>query len=171
MREEEGVTLIEVLVTVSLAAILLTLSANALRTYWRNQQIDGAGEQVVSQLRQVQEQTDSESHPLVYGVRFDVGTSNWAIVRYDPKSSATTTDDECTVSGTRSFPAGVTISAASFTAPSGILISKCSSSSQPFAFFYARGTATAGSATLSQASTGKTRTISVLPLTGRVRQS
>jgi prepilin-type N-terminal cleavage/methylation domain-containing protein len=171
LGSDKGYTLVELLVTMALLAILLTLSAGALRHYWWAQTIDGAGEEVVSQLRQVQERTRSEGYPLAYAVRFEVGTRNWAIVRYDAKSATMTDDDECTVDSTRTLAEGVTISAASFDPPGGIVLSKCPGSTQAFAVFNPRGTATGGSVTLTQAATGRTRTITVLALTGRVSES
>jgi prepilin-type N-terminal cleavage/methylation domain-containing protein len=171
LKHEDGFTLIELLVAMSLAGILMALSAGALRNYWLTQALNGATEDVISQLRQVQQRTDAESHPLVYGVRFEVGSSNWAIVKYDPKSATTASDDTCTPDSARVFADGVVVSTASFDAPSLIDKSKCPEADEEFAFFYARGTATEGSVTLRQLSTGKTRTVSVLPLTGRVRSS
>jgi prepilin-type N-terminal cleavage/methylation domain-containing protein len=168
-RGARGFTLIELLVVITITAILLTLSASALRSYWLTQALKGSTEQLVSQLRQLQQRTDAESHPVVYGARFEVGTPNWVLVRYDPKDATITTDDECTVVGTRSFDDGVNIAAADFDPPTGLVVSKCPSSAQEFTFFYARGTATEGSVTLTHATTGRSSTVSVLPLTGRVR--
>jgi type II secretory pathway pseudopilin PulG len=162
---------VELLVVITITSLLLMLSALALRNYWLTQALEGSAEQVVSQLRQLQQRTDSESHPIVYGSRFEIGTPNWAIVRYDPKSPTTTDDDECTLDSTRAFSDGVVASAASFDSPPGLVMSKCPASSQRFVFFYARGTATAGSVTLRNEITARTETISVLPLTGRVRRS
>lgn len=171
LKQQDGFTLVELLVVILLSAILMTLSASALRTYWFTQALETSGQDVVSQFRQLQQRTDSFGHPLVYGARFEVGTSRWAVVRYDPKSATVTSDDVCDVTTQQTFADGVTISAADFEPPSGILVSKCAGSSQKFVFFYARGTATAGSVTLTHPITGKTRTISVLPLTGRARLS
>jgi prepilin-type N-terminal cleavage/methylation domain-containing protein len=171
LHREEGFTLVELMVVISLSAILLTLSASALRTYWLTQALDTSGQDVVTQFRQLQQRTDSYGHPLVYGARFDVGTSDWATVRYDPKDATVATDDVCEITTQQVFPDGVTISAADFEAPPGVQVSKCAGSNQKFVFFYARGTATGGSVTLTHPITGKTRTITVLPLTGRARLS
>lgn len=173
MRREEGFTLIEILVTVSLVAILMTLAAGSLRTYWLVRSLEGGGDQVVSQLRQLQEESRSESHPLVYGAWFDAGTSNWKLVRYDPFAGV---GGECVVEGTRSFDAGVTISSAAFAEETDIA-PKCTSVipeavATEFVFFYAQGSATAGEIILRHPSLpGRDRTITVTPMTGRVTSS
>jgi prepilin-type N-terminal cleavage/methylation domain-containing protein len=167
---EAGFTLVELMVVILITTVLLTLGASALRHYWLTQALEGSTEEVVSQLRQLQQRTDSESHPIVYGARFQVSTSSWAIVRYDPKEPTTIGDDECTVDSTRAFSDGVVVSAASFDSPPGVDLSKCPESSQRFVLFYARGTATGGSLTLRHDITATSETISVLPLTGRVRR-
>ena len=169
LEREDGFTLIELLVVISLLAILMGLTASALRNYWLTQQLEGASDSLVSQLRQAQQRTDSESAPLVYGVRFQEGTPNWAVVQYDPQSPATTDDDVCNQLSTYAFPDSVAIEVADFNAPTNVLLSKCPEPSLDFVMFYARGTATDGSVTLTSTTTGKSRTVSVLPLTGRVR--
>jgi prepilin-type N-terminal cleavage/methylation domain-containing protein len=162
-----GFTLVELLVVITITGILLTLGASALRTYWLTQALEGSAEEMVSQLRQLQQRTDSESHPLVYGVRFEVGSSAWTIIRYDPSAAL----NKCNTDGTRTFSDGVYVSAADFDAPPNVNVSNCPSSSQEFVFFYARGTSTGGSLTLRHDITSDTESISVLPLTGRVRRT
>jgi prepilin-type N-terminal cleavage/methylation domain-containing protein len=172
VKDQDGFTLVELMVVLALGAVLVGLSASALRNYWFTQALEGSTAQVMSQMRQVQQRTDSESAPLVYGVRFEVGTPNWAVVRYDPKSATTPDDDECTQIAAHQFSDGVSISGATFDAPPGaVVLSKCPQSSQVFAMFFARGTATQGTVTLRHELTERIRTISVLPLTGRVRVS
>ena len=60
---EAGFTLVELLVAISLALILLSLSAIAFRTFWLTQGLHGAANDVRSQLRQLQQRAESESHP------------------------------------------------------------------------------------------------------------
>jgi prepilin-type N-terminal cleavage/methylation domain-containing protein len=170
-QDERGFTLIELLTVITVTAILLTLGASALRHYWLTQALDGSAEEVVSQLRQLQQRTDSESHPIVYGARFDVGTGSWAVVRYDPVSATTPDDDVCSLDSTQAFSDGIVVSSADFADPPGLERSRCPGSSQEFVFFYARGTATGGSVTLRHNITTNTETVSVLPLTGRVRRA
>ena len=170
MKKENGFSLIEVLVTISLVSILLTLSAGGVRHYWFVQSLDGAQGELVSQLRQMQEQVVSETHPTVFGVRFRVGSSDWAIVEYDPTATPTPT---CTDVRTNKFGSGVQVTSATFTPPADTAMhTKCKAipgaSSDSFAFFYARGSATGGSVTIVQPQLGRTKTVTVTPITGRV---
>ena len=172
-RSESGFTLVELLVGMMLLVVLFTLGAFALRQFWLNHSLHGARSEIVSQLRQIQQQSVSESHPLVYGARFRVGSSTYGIVKFNPHDTSTTTDDTCTESRTVTMGSNVKVSAASFTDASGIT-SLCRSqisgaSSDQFVFFYARGTATEGNLTLElPALPGRTLSLGVTPITGRV---
>ncbi len=77
MRREYGFTLIEVLATLVLMGILLGLSVPALRHFWLARALEGGADQVVSQLRQLQEEAISQSHPQVFGARFRPDSSQW----------------------------------------------------------------------------------------------
>ncbi|MGH2556239.1 MAG: pilus assembly FimT family protein [Actinomycetota bacterium] len=171
-NKEAGFTLIELLTIMGIISILMTISAFALRHYWFVRALHGSADQVVSQMREAQENARSETSPFVYGAWFDVGTDKWAIVRYDPLAAG----NECTVAGHRSFDDGVVISAASFTEETTIaptcVPKLAGSTASEFVFFYARGSATSGSVTLVHPSlSGKSRTIEVTPMTGRVTSS
>ncbi|MFN2488487.1 MAG: Tfp pilus assembly protein FimT/FimU [Actinomycetota bacterium] len=172
MRREDGFTLVELMAAITLSAVLLALSAGALRTFWLNQGLDGAAGEIRSQLRQLQQRAESESHPIVYGGWFIQGSSTWGVVRYNAGSNS------CASAGIRTFDAGVTVSAIqNFDVPSAY-ITTCRSALQTagvanastarMSFFYARGTATAGSVTLRQPALDRTRTVGVTALTGRV---
>src|SRR5688572_15424754 len=113
-RTQGGFTLLEILVAMSLMAIVLTLSVGALRHFWLARALSSGTESVVTQLRSTQENAVSESYPVVYGVRFDVGTQNWYVLRYDPMNAGAG-DDTCTVTETYSLESGVDIKTASFT--------------------------------------------------------
>lgn len=170
MRKEQGFTLIEMMVSLSLVGILVTFSASAGRSYWFNNSLKGAEDQVVSQLRQLQARVFSESHPKVFGARFREGSSEWTLVEYDPEALAGT--DSCTESSPRVLE-GVTVGSASFAAASGIT-EACATdlgatAADHFVFFFARGTATAGEVTLVHPQLeGKSLSVTVTPITGRV---
>jgi type II secretion system protein H len=165
MRREQGFTLIEALVVMLLASIVMTLAVQALRHYWLVQSLEQGEGEVISQLRQLQERAVSESHPLVYGARFKLNSSDWSIVRYNPSATPTA----CTLENTLTFATGVKVSAANFDAAPTITGCPGAGDSQyKFVFFFARGTATGGQLTLTQPAIGRTRTITVTPLTGRV---
>lgn len=168
-KDQRGFTLMELLTVMMIMGILFSLSAVALRHYWRVQSLHGGRADVTSGLRSAQESAVTESQPLVFGVRFRVGSSAWDLVRYNPDAGT------CSVERPRSFSAGVVVSAASFAVASGIT-STCRSqiagaTSDEFAFYFPRGTATAGSVTLRQPSLGRTLSLSVTPMTGRVEES
>jgi prepilin-type N-terminal cleavage/methylation domain-containing protein len=176
MHREDGFTLIELMSVIALSLILLTLSAGSMRSYWLNQQLSGAAGEVRSQLRQLQERTVSESHPNVYGVRFRVGTSSWGVLDYNPTITASHPAATCTDTP-MTFSSSVKVSVASFTVPSGSeaanIVNLCKSSipgagSDQMMLFFARGTATPGSVSLTHPLVGRSKTLTVSAITGRV---
>jgi prepilin-type N-terminal cleavage/methylation domain-containing protein len=166
MHREDGVSLIELLTTLALASVLVAFSALALRHYWFVQSLEKASDQVVTELRAAQQRVNAESHPVVYGVRFDPGSATWGVVQYDPRKSS----NKCISVGTRSLEGAVEIKAAGFTG-GGDAETSCSSAlgaDNEFAFFYARGSATPGSVTVESQQTGGTKVVDVAGVTGRV---
>ncbi len=149
-------------------SIVLTLGASPLRRYWQTRALHGGVDEVVTELRSEQQKASSESHPWVRGVWFKQGTSRWGVVR------ANASDGSCRLESTRTLPAGVTISAVAFadvTTPA--LTASCTAAAgtgTEMALFFARGSATEGSVSLSHAQVGggSPRTITVSPITGRV---
>lgn len=166
-RREAGFTLIELMVVMGLTAVLLSLGAFALRQYWFTQAIDKGGDRVVTQLRNAQQRAATESHPVVYGVRFVPGTGEWGVVQYDPRKTA----NKCTSETAQYFDGGVTVQSASFTG-GGAVTTECQTlgASNRFVFFFARGSATPGSVTLVSDKVTQTRQIDVAGITGRVAQ-
>jgi hypothetical protein len=163
-----------------LAAVLMTLSATALSHYWRLQQLNGSRDSLIGHLREVQQRVISESHPLVYGVRFSPGNTatatsvKYSVMKYNPGADlASTSDDTCTVDPdiVYTLPGGVFVKDASFDAAgSPVVLSKCPTltAADRFLFFYARGTATGGTVTLYSPSLNQQRQVHVLALTARV---
>jgi prepilin-type N-terminal cleavage/methylation domain-containing protein len=171
MRRQGGFTLIEVLVAIGISSVLMTLAVFALRTYWVNRSLHDSAEQVISELRQIQEQSVAESHPLVFGTWFKANTSTWGVVRYDPKEPAVSGDDECLqVEGPFEFPTSVVVQAVDFesSSPQTTVCASAVPSGSEIAFFFARGTATPGDITLRQPITDRTESLEVSGLTGRV---
>ena len=169
--DQGGYTLIEILVALSLISIVLVLSAGALRHFWLVRALDGSTDNVVTKLRSTQEKVVSESYPLVYGIRFDPGTSKWYIVRFDPVDAGAG-DDTCTTIEISSFRTGVEVQSASF-APDDYITEFCRTqtaapASAAFLLFYPRGYATPGSVVLEQTNLHRTKQINVAGLTGRV---
>src|SRR3712207_5572238 len=80
---ESGFTVVELMATMFIGAILLTLGAGALRDYTRAKALQGARDMVVTQLRAAQQRTFSEGYPRAYGIRFLPSGKRWDVVRYD----------------------------------------------------------------------------------------
>jgi len=177
MEREEGFTLIELLVVMMITSMVLTISAGAIRHFWFVQALSGSADSVTTQMRQAQQQAESESHPLVYGVWFiNVGdAARWGTLQYDPAKAL-----PCTEIGKRTFDTGVQVASVSFTTDS-TRTPACRSAlgsagianagSAQIAFFYARGTATPGSITLEQTNLDRSESLSVTGITGRVSDS
>lgn len=191
---ERGFTFIEVLTAAALIAVLMALAMPAVRQFWFVQSLDAAEDQLISEMRGLQSRVTSESHPLVYGIRFtDSGnwnaTGKWGLVKYDPQGSAT--GPTCRQFATGTFDPGAfgavpSIVGPSFTGsePTGeqafcrqhlrdasgtIAIP---AAGDEFAFFYARGSATAGTLRLDHPNLDPTRdiTLRVSALTGRIQR-
>jgi len=160
----------------ALTAVLLTLSAIAVRHFMYVQALSTSTDSVITQMRQAQQQAESESHPLVYGVWFiSVGDSaRWGTLQYDPAKAS-----PCTEIGKRQFERGVEVESVSFNVDP-VRTSACrtalssagvdESASAQIAFFYARGTATPGSLTLEQTVLDRSTTLDVTGITGRVSE-
>jgi prepilin-type N-terminal cleavage/methylation domain-containing protein len=179
MKNERGFTLIELLVVMVVVLIMATLGASAMRHYWFVRSVKGASQQVTAQLRQLQSQADSVSHPVVYGAWFLPNQSNsseWGTLVYDP--TITNVADRCELgSEAKVLPTEVRVVDAAFT-DTTTLTSACkteltgagvaNASSAKTVFFYARGNSTGGELTLAREGVGKERTIEIAALTGRV---
>lgn len=166
--KENGFTLTELLVATLVIGIALTLGAPAFNRYWKVRALNGAVDEVVTELRGEQQDATSQSHPVVWGAWFKQGTSRWGVVRGDVSTG------NCVVRDRRTFPAGVEVTAVSFAdVTTQSLSAECAMRAEAGAevvLFFARGSATGGSVTLShpQVGGGSPRTITVSPITGRV---
>lgn len=165
--DERGFTLQELVMYAVLLGILTTLGFSAFRSYWLGQALERGRDAVVTEMRAAQQRVQAESHPIVYGVFFRTGTNDWGLVSFDPRRSA----DQCRIERRMEFEGDVTVAA--FTR-SGTADEDASCGSvlgtAKAVYFYARGDATAATVTLRTAS-GRTRTVEVLPITGRVESS
>ncbi len=171
--------MIELLVVMVVALIMMTLGAAAMRHYWFVRSVASASQQVTAQLRQLQSQADSVSHPVVYGAWFLPGQANsdeWGTLTYDP--TIVNAADRCALgSAPKTLPTDVRIVNAAFT-DTTTLTSACktelsgagvsNASAAKTVFFYARGNSTGGEVTLARSGVTGERTIEVAALTGRV---
>jgi prepilin-type N-terminal cleavage/methylation domain-containing protein len=169
---EGGFSLVELLAAIALLAILLTLGASALKTFWLRRALDGSTKQVTSQLRQLQQRAVAESHPLVYGARFTEGSNTYTLLKYNP---ADTTPPLCSDLTTLALEDGVEVAeGTSFSSSPYVTLSQCGTvgPNDHYVFFFARGSATGGSLKLThdglKGTSHDTTAISVTNLTGRV---
>lgn len=179
MKNEHGFTLIELLVVMVVALIMMTLGAAAMRHYWFVRSVASASQQVTAQLRQLQSQADSVSHPVVYGAWFlpdQPNSDEWGTLVYDP--TIANAADRCELgSSPKILPTDVRVVDAAF-ADTPTLTSACktelagagvsNASAAKTVFFYARGNSTGGELTLARDGVVKERTIEIAALTGRV---
>lgn len=177
MRKENGFTLIELLAVIALTAILFTLGATAVRHFWQVRSLQGAQDEVVTELRRSHQRAASETHPLVYGAKFHPNATfedkaaRWTLVRYDP--TANSGAGSCVTVATRRFDAGVYVRGASFatsTAASFCAANLPAETGDQFVFFYAKGSATAGDLTLAHDGLGRTKAVAIAGVTGRVEK-
>lgn len=165
--QESGFTLIELLAVVTLTAILMTLGASAVRRFWFVQSLSGAQNELVTQLRD-QQQEARTINPKVYGARFWFGSSDWELISYDPSKIGVGEQCEQHVVP-RQFQTGVVVTAATnFADPAGVAMSPCLKGADELVFFYARGSATPGSITVYQPNIDRSLRVCVTGLTGRV---
>ena len=179
MRRQGGYTLVELLVIMSITGVLLTLGATAVRNFYQRRALVSAQDEIVTQLRTVQQRVVAESNGRVYGARFRVDSSRWDTVRY------ITATNTCSIVQRNSFEGGVEVSAVSFAdSVSGLNLAVASpagpipacdalvAGTDEFVFFLARGTGTPGNVTvINERLADRTRSVSVSELTGRVDES
>ena len=172
--DDGGFTLIELLVAMGLLAVLVTLSASALRSLWFAESLKGARDALVTELRKQQEDSVSQSHPLVFGVGLTDGAEGMVTYRFDPQLPGSA-DDVCRAT-VADFDAGVfnaivrveSLSVTNDTAAQEYVVCQGERPSDSIFFFYARGTSNGGSVVLEQPNTGRQRTVTVSAMTGRV---
>lgn len=165
-RRDDGFTLIEVLAAIGLMSILMTLGAFALRQYWFQRALYGEQDEMVTQLRSMQEKVTAESNPLVYGARFTKNSPTWSIVQYDPNRTP-----QCRTLRTITMDAGVEIKRSKFdvVAPGAACAVQVGGRDRDYVFFFSRGTSTSGGVTIIQSNLGDRRvSLCVNGVTGRV---
>lgn len=159
IRREGGFTLVELLVTMMLFGILVTLGVMPLRGYQRTQEHVGAAREVVAALRNAQVRAVSE------GTTYKVSFSGNAIAVARRDTATTFVDVK-----SYKLPEAITVEVvgAGFT-PSA---RTGSTTAVPDAYFYARGDASPGEVRVLRASSGtKAYTIKLEGLTARVSLS
>jgi prepilin-type N-terminal cleavage/methylation domain-containing protein len=155
---DAGVTLIELIVTISLASILMVIGMYAMRNYLLSNRVAGTAQDVRSALRNASETSLSQGR--TYCVYFTATT--WTVYKSDCTVTANKTSGPFTVDDP-----SITLSTI-FTAPGTAVPNQTTACSVAgrCAYFYPRGTALAGNVAVTRGS--KVYTISVEGLTSRV---
>ena len=158
-RADDGMTLLELMVTLSVAGVLMALGVGGMRTYLIATRESSTAQSVRSALRAAGEQAVSEGR--TYCVLFT--TTTWTLYRSDCTVAADKVDGPHQVDDP-----SITLTAVNFPPPSLAIPNENTSCPQSghCAYFYPRGTALAGG--LQVLRPGKTYTITVEGLTGRV---
>ena len=152
-------TLVETVVTLSLAGLLMTIGFVAVRDFLLASREQGTAQQVRSTLRNAEEQALSQGR--TYCVLFTATT--WTTY----KSDCTVPADKVSGPG-QVADTSITLGSITFPAPSLAIPGQTTAcpTAGNCAYFYPRGTALAGSLRVLRA--GKTYTLTVEGLTGRV---
>lgn len=159
MRRDSGVTLIEVLVAMVLAAILGTVGVMSLDAYARVQGFQGTADEIVSTLRSTSQRAVSEGR--TYCVAFDTTSHVWSVWRTACSSASGTP-----VEGGGAARRTAELNNPSFSPASPL--PPCPSGGA-CAYFYPRGTGSPGSIEIVRGS--DTITVTVEGLTSRVSRS
>jgi type II secretory pathway pseudopilin PulG len=175
---EGGFSLLELMIAVLIGILMMSVAVIATKRYFQMRALQGAQDQVVSQMRSAQQRSMAESYPNVYGLRFQKGTNNWSVVKYN--ASAAT----CTVVYSYTFEGGTTVDSAGTSFPiypagTGTWSTACqnaapgNSANDQTVFFFPSGSSSAASpggstVKLINATTAKFNNTTVMPLTGRV---
>ena len=159
LPRDAGMTLLELVVTMSIASVLMTLGVSALRPYLIAHREAGTATDIRSALRNAAEQSLSEGR--TYCVYFT--STTWAVYR----ANCTITGNK--VQGPTSVQDGsISLNSVAFPAPPSPIPNQTTAcpTAGRCAYFYPRGTALAGSLVVYRP--GKTYQINVEALTGRV---
>jgi prepilin-type N-terminal cleavage/methylation domain-containing protein len=158
-RSDGGFTLLELIVTITIAGILMTIGMFAMRNFLISNREAGTARDVRSALRNASEASLSQGR--TYCVYFTATT--WTVY----KSSCTVAADKVAGPNNVDDPS-ITLTSISFVPPSPAVPNQTTScpDANKCAYFYPRGTALAGSLHVTRP--GKTYTLSVEGLTSRV---
>jgi prepilin-type N-terminal cleavage/methylation domain-containing protein len=171
-ESEAGFTLVELLWVMAIAGVLLTLGAFAVRQFWMVRSLQGAQDMMVTQLRQVQQRSVSESYPKVYGVAVLPNDDDFSVVR------GNATDNSCVVVNRQVLDGGVKFTSNSNLGTISAMTTNCrttlGNAAYVMAFMYPKGSSSVGSTAatqkieMTQPGINRTKALQISPLTGRV---
>lgn len=133
---------------------------------------------MITTLRGIQQRVQSASNPLVFGARFTPGDSEWELIEYNRATGTCTPIRIGDLDPDQEFDAGVRVTSAEFTdyldgTPAVNITDLCRGTGTPapdIAWFFARGSASAGRVTVLQPILNRSKSVCVTGLTGRVEE-
>lgn len=149
---EHGFTLIELMVSMVLVGLLMSLATGGWLSYRKSIEHRGSAQELVSALRNAQQASIAEA--VTYCVKIDAVTRSYRLYKFDCGTGTPVRPTAFTQSSR------VTLTEPGFVQLDGATASTVS--------FFPRGSATRGSVKVKRAGADKTYTISVEGLTGRV---
>lgn len=152
-QRDAGYTLVEVLVTMGLMAVMMTIAVSGWNSWAVSRQHSGTAQEITAYLRQAQQRAVTEGRATC--VQFDTARSEWSVFR----GSCDATDKVLVQGPVAAASPRVRIASAAFTG---------SSTGQPRVTFNARGTAWPGEVRIVRSGSAKTFVVTVEGLTGRV---
>ncbi|PVG81541.1 type II secretion system protein GspH [Nocardioides gansuensis] len=153
---DAGYTLVEVVVTLGLMALMMTIAVSGWNSWAASRQHSGTAQEITVYLRQAQQRAVTEGRATC--VQFDTTRSEWSIFR----GSCDATDKILVQGPVATQSPRVRIASATFTG---------SATAQPGVTFDARGTAWPGAVHIVRSGSDKTYVVTVEGLTGRVALS
>ncbi len=151
---DDGITLIEVLVTIALMGALMAIAIGGYRHWAEADEQQGTARQLQSVLRATQQRAVTEGRTLC--VKFASGDYEVWSASCSTASGGTQIEGPIPTQGS-----AVELASPSFQDPSG-------AGTLPTLTFFTRGTATAGSVQVIRTGSAKVYTVTVEELTGRV---
>lgn len=158
MTEDQGFSLLEVMVTMVLASILGGLGLMSLQAYGRAQDFQGSADSLVSTLRTTAERSLSEGR--TYCIHVDAAGGEWTTYERSCQMTSTTV-------GTTAARGGTDLQAGNFATPAA---GRPCPAAGECVYFYPRGTATPGTVELRRGSSTPI-TVTVEGLSSRVSRS
>ena len=149
-RRDEGFTMVELLVSLSIVGVMTALVVTGWSGYARANEHSGTRNDIVSALRAANQRALAEARP--YCVTFDVAGGTWTTRRLSCTGAIVKAEE---VEGKQ-----ISLADAAFLQPDA--------STQPQVIFMPRGTASKGSIKVNRAGSSKVYVINVEGLTGRV---
>lgn len=152
-RHDQGITLVEILVAMTLVSIISAISLGSFRNWALASAHQGTAEQIVTQMKLAHERAMTEG--VSYCVSFNEPAQTYTVSRFDCDAATETFNGPI-----RPHDSRISIVGAAFARPDG--------TRSPGVTFRPRGSAWPGTVRVTRPGTSKTYTITVEGFTGRV---